>query len=196
MPSARSSSVPASKTSGPRAVSPTTSSMVSPAWSRRVSGSHAPVLTMSLTNVARRRARTSDPDLAQRRGEGVLVAELLGEDDRPPEGLLGRGGVDLDVRDAERVADLRPRQRLPELEVRPELGLLVAEARHPLEHAAGQLHRGVLVMRDAQRRRAPQLDVQLELACRAWPRRAPRARRGPRAARRIGEGPRTRRRGW
>ena len=102
------------------------------------------------------------PDLAKGRGKAAIVVELLRELDGATVGLFGTVEVDLHRDRTERLTDRAPKERLAELERRPELCGAVAAVGGADPGATGQLCGGVLVVAHPQRRRAPELHVELD----------------------------------
>ena len=103
------------------------------------------------------------PDLTKGRGEAPIVVQPLGERDRGAVGLLGAVEVGLARGTAERLAERAPQERLAELEGRPKLGRGVALLGGSGADAASELRGRFLVVARPERRRTPQLDIELDL---------------------------------
>ena len=102
------------------------------------------------------------PDLAKGGSQAAIVGSLLGELDGAAVGLFGAVEVDLDRGAAERLAERAPQERLAELEGRSQLHRGVAPLGGRGADASGELRGGILVVAHPQRRRAPQLDIELD----------------------------------
>ena len=107
-------------------------------------------------------AEQDDPDLAQRGGQSPVVAQLLRERRGGAIGLLGPVEVRLLGRCAKRLPQRRAKERLSELQVRTQLGRLVAARGRAIAHSPSHLCRSLLVVRQAEGGRTAQLDVELE----------------------------------
>ena len=103
------------------------------------------------------------PDLAKGGRQLAIVVTLLGQDDGAPIRLFGAVEVDLHRHTAEGLAERAAQERLPELDVRSELGRAIASIERPGPNTSGELCRSVLVVAHPKGRRPPEHDVELEL---------------------------------
>ena len=161
MPRARSRTCATSTKSGPTGDAMISSSKPAPA-ATAASMSFARPDRTSPANHARPRAKSIIP--ISRRAAARLRSSpsSLRELDGATIGLLGGVEVDLDRDRAERLADRAPKERLTQLERRPELRGAVAALGGADPGATRQLRCGVLVVAHSQRRRTPELHVELE----------------------------------
>ena len=162
MPSARSRTSVASTKSGPTGDARMSSSMSAPAASSASSSFARPDRTSPANHAAPSR-EVDHPDLAERRGEAAIVAELLRELDGPAVGLLGTVEVDLDGarrRTTRRAGSAGAPGRARASPGAPARASPRSAARARTRRASSAAASSSWLI--AERRRAPELDVELD----------------------------------